>query len=142
MTDMNPMPPRILLVEDDPISARLTTNMLSELEPEVTHVLNGEDALDLFEQGKEFDLVLMDLYLPGLNGFKTTDAIRATDNYRGRKVPIVALTSNPLMESRDQFLKTTGFTDYLTKPPRKDSFVANMKKYLANRPPERIANWY
>jgi two-component system, NarL family, sensor histidine kinase BarA len=142
MTDMNATPPRILLVEDDPISAKMTTTLLAELGPEVTHVITGEEALDLFEQGREFDLVLMDIYLPGLNGFKTTDAIRASDNYRGRKVPIVALTSNPLMENRAQFLKTTGFADYLTKPPRKDSFIASMKKYLANRPPERVANWY
>ncbi len=134
--------PRILLVEDDPLSARLTTNLLAELAPEITHVMNGEDAIALFEAGQEFDVVLMDLYLPGLNGFKTTDAIRATDNYRGRKVPIIALTSNPLMKNRDQFMKSTGFSDYLMKPPRKDSFAAAVMKHLVTRPPERIASWY
>jgi CheY-like chemotaxis protein len=139
---MNETQPRILLVEDDPISARLTSNLLAGLNPVITHVLNGEEALALFEANTEFDLVLMDLYLPGLNGFKTTDAIRATDNYLSRKVPIVALTSNPLMENREQFLKTTGFSDYIMKPPRKDTFAAAIGKHLVTRPPERIANWY
>lgn len=134
--------PRILLVEDDPISARLTSNLLAEFDPEITHILRGEEAIGLFEEGRDFDLVLMDLFLPGLSGFKTADAIRTTENYRGRPVQIVVLSSNPLMENREQFLKTTGFADYLMKPPRKDTFIAAVKKHLANRPPERIANWY
>ncbi len=75
-----PAKPRILLVEDDPISAKLSSNLLAELDPEITHVTKGEDALALFEEGRDFDVVLMDVYLPGLNGFKTTDAIRATEN--------------------------------------------------------------
>ena len=136
-----PAKPRILLVEDDPISAKLSSNLLAELDAEITHVMKGEDALALFEAGSDFDVVLMDLYLPGLNGFKTTDAIRATENWRGRMIPILALTSNPLMENREQFLKTTGFSDYLMKPPRKDTFAAAVKKHIGTGR-ERLATWY
>lgn len=53
--------PRILLVEDDPISARLSSNLLAELGHEITHVVKGEDAIALFDATKEFDVVLMDL---------------------------------------------------------------------------------
>jgi CheY-like chemotaxis protein len=83
----------------------------------------------------------MDLYLTAMNGFKTTEAIHATAHYRDHPVPIIALTSNTLMESKPQFLKSTGFTDYINKPPRKDTFAALVKKYL---PPPKLASleWY
>jgi CheY-like chemotaxis protein len=76
-----------------------------------------------------------------MNGFKTTEAIHASAHYRDRPMPIIALTSNTLMETKAQFLKSTGFTDYVPKPPRKDTFAALVKKYL---PPPKLASleWY
>ena len=132
--------PRILMVEDDPISAALATHLLSELEADVTIVGKGEEAVALFEAETEFDLVLMDLYLPGISGFATTEQIRATDHYCNRRIPIIALTSNALMESKEQFLKKSGFTDYITKPVRKDSFPALIKQHLP-RAIEKLG-WY
>ena len=134
--------PRILLVEDDPISAALASNLLKELQAEITVVAKGEDAVALFEAEKEFDLVLMDLYLPGIDGFKTTSEIRGTDHYRTRRIPIIALTSNALMERKEDFLKKTGFSDYITKPVRKDSFPATVQKHLSNIAPAAKLSWY
>ena len=133
---------KILLVEDDPISARLTTNLLAELEVEIVHVLKGEDAVAFYlSSDPQFDLVLMDLYLPGITGFKATEGIRASEYYQQRPVPIIALTSNALMENKQQFLQSTGFTEYVTKPARKDTFPALVRKHL---PPPKLASlsWY
>jgi CheY-like chemotaxis protein len=120
---------RILLVEDDPISATRAMKMLEEIQAQVTHVTTGEAAVALFEAPHEFHLILMDLYLPKMNGFQATESIRGSDSYRENRIPIIALTSNALMEPKEQFLKKTGFSDYLTKPARQH-FVAQVKKHL------------
>jgi len=130
----------ILIVEDDPISAKLASNLLAQLGTEILIAVNGTQAVAYFESATDIDLVLMDLYLPDMSGIKTAEAIRATEHYRNRRVPILALTSNALMESKEQFLKSTGFVDYITKPPRKDTFPATVKKHL----PAAItkSSWY
>jgi CheY-like chemotaxis protein len=133
--------PVILIVEDDPISARLSSNLLAELEAEIIVVHKGEDAIAHFNDEKPVDIVLMDLYLPGLNGFDSAAGIRETEHYRTRRVPIIALTSNALMERKEDFLKKTGFTDYITKPPRKDTFAGLVKKHLPP-PPTHKLSWY
>ena len=134
--------PRILLVEDDPISARLSTNLLAELEAEIVHVLTGEEAVELFEAATPFDLVLMDLYLPAMSGFKATEAIRASAHYESRPIPIIAVSSTALMEDKAKFLKSTGFTDYINKPPRKDTFAAQVKKHLSTPHKPTTLAWY
>lgn len=136
------MKPRILLIEDDPISAKLATNILREIEAEVTHVVSGEEAVALFEAEQEFELVLLDLYLPGMSGFTTWEKIRGTEQYRLRRIPVVALTSNALMEPKAQFLKTTGFTDYVAKPVRKDTFPDFVRKLLPASAPTAKLSWY
>lgn len=133
-------PPRILIVDDDPISAALANNLLREMDATVTVVGTGQEAIDMFEAETNFDLVLMDLYLPNLNGFKTTEAIRASTHYRNRKIPIIALTSNTLMEPKAQFLKSTGFAEYITKPVRKESFTPLIKRLLPVSDPS--LSWY
>lgn len=135
--------PRILLVEDDPISAKLTTNVLGVLSAEVTHVMSGEEAVALFEAGeKDFDMVLMDLYLKGMTGFVAWDQIRSTDHWRARRIPGIALTSNALMESKADFLKTTRFDEYFTKPVRKETFPDFVLKHLPKMPSTTKLSWY
>ena len=72
----------ILIVEDDPISAKLASNLLAELGVEILLAANGTQAVAYFESATDIDLVLMDLYLPDMSGIKTTEAIRATEHYR------------------------------------------------------------
>lgn len=134
------MTQRILIVEDDPISAQRATKLLSELDAEIIVVGTGADAIAQFENKAEIDLVLMDLYLPDLSGIKTSEQIKTTEHYCDRRIPIVALTSNTLMEPKEQFLKSTGFADYITKPVRTETFSNLVKKHLPK--PVNSLGWY
>ena len=106
--------PRILLVEDDPVNQRVAESMLARLECEVVRADNGDDALRLV-MSEAFDLVLMDCEVPGLNGFQAAQAIRAWEQPRGGRVPIVALTARASTEDRDHALRA-GMDDFMAKP--------------------------
>ncbi len=101
---------RVLLVEDDPMISRLATTMLAKLGAEVDAATDGETALEMVGQ-KIYDLILMDIQLPKMNGFDTTKALRQK-GYTGR---IVAATAMTRPEDRQKCLEA-GCDDYLAKP--------------------------
>jgi CheY-like chemotaxis protein len=116
LASLEPMPPalRILLVEDHPFNQRVASVMLAKLGHLVTIAGNGREALaDLADQS--FDLVLMDLQMPVMDGFQTTTAIRLAEHGTGRHIPIIALTAHALKEDRDRCLDA-GMDGYVSKP--------------------------
>tara|TARA_B100000029_G_C17265528_1_gene847901 strand:- start:199 stop:609 length:411 start_codon:yes stop_codon:yes gene_type:complete len=123
------MQARILVVEDNDLNVHVLEAILENLNVayDVTH--NGEAAIEMAKkQLGEYDLIFMDLHMPGMNGFDATDAIRALESYKKNPVPIVALTANALMEEKSGFLRNTGLSDYLTKPFDEDDIVNVISK--------------
>ncbi|HTX51208.1 MAG TPA: response regulator [Caulobacteraceae bacterium] len=106
---------RVLLAEDNPINAILATALLRREGAAVTHVENGEAALAALADDA-FDLVLMDVRMPGLSGLETTRALRA----RGVATPVVALTANAFDNDRRACLEA-GMDDFLVKPLSPDA---------------------
>jgi two-component system capsular synthesis sensor histidine kinase RcsC len=104
---------RLLLVEDNALNQMIITKMVSRLPYRFTLADDGEEALGFFERGQGFDLVLMDLNLPGKNGYDTARAIHALPDYTA--LPIVALTAanEPLDHDR---LAESGMVEVLNKP--------------------------
>ena len=107
----------ILVAEDNEINALLTRTLLSKLGHRPTGVTGGEAAVAAWAQartdGEPFDLVLMDLHMPDVDGLETTRRIRALES--GPRTPIVALTANAFAEDRDAAL-AAGMDDFLVKP--------------------------
>ena len=101
---------RVLLVEDNPVNALLARALLTREGCRVQTAGNGLEALDLMAASR-FDLVLMDMRMPGLDGPTATKTLRA----RGDKTPIIALTANAYVEDRQRCFEA-GMDDYLTKP--------------------------
>jgi len=101
---------RLLLAEDNPINAMLARTLLRREGAEVVHVETGEAALEALGAG-DFDLVLMDVRMPGLGGLEATRALRA----RGITTPVVALTANAFEDDRRACLEA-GMDDFLVKP--------------------------
>lgn len=136
--------PRILLVEDDPISAMLATKMLKEIDAVVTVAPTGAQAIAYFEGPEdvphEFDLILMDLYLPDMSGLATWEIIRKTLHFCDHRIPAIALTSNALMEPKADFLRTTGFKNYIAKPVQRETFVKTLQQHLPKAAPK--LPWY
>jgi signal transduction histidine kinase/CheY-like chemotaxis protein len=109
---------KILLVEDNKINQMITKKMLENRGMFCKILDNGEDCVTLLRQEKEkFDLVLMDVHLPGINGTIATQQIREFNT----QLPIIALTAISLNENREMLL-SFGMTDVLTKPFEPENF--------------------
>jgi two-component system cell cycle response regulator DivK len=103
---------KILYVEDNKMNFLLVKKILSIYDVTVLHAEDGERAVSLAEAEKP-DLVLMDLHLPGLDGFQVADQIRTREGLA--EVPIVALTASVLQRDRDE-ARRAGFEGYIEKP--------------------------
>jgi signal transduction histidine kinase/DNA-binding response OmpR family regulator len=111
-----PRPLRVLLVEDSPINERLAVDLLSGWGHQVTVAGNGREAVRTF-QSDPFDLVLMDIQMPEMDGYQAAAAIRDYERHNGGHVPIVAMTAHAMKGDREQCLKA-GMDDYIAKPIR------------------------
>jgi len=113
-----PRPPvqalRILVAEDNLFNQRVASLMLAKIGHEATIAVNGRAALAALEH-HSFDMVLMDLQMPVMDGFQATAAIRRAEAGTGRHVPIVALTAHAMKEDRVRCLEA-GMDGYVSKP--------------------------
>lgn len=110
---------KILLVEDNKINQMITKKMLENKGMSCQIVDNGEQSVELMKEEHEFDLVLMDVHLPGINGTIATQQIREFN----QKTPIIALTAISLNENREMLL-SYGMTDVITKPFEPENFYS------------------
>ncbi|MBF0625716.1 MAG: response regulator [Magnetococcales bacterium] len=117
---------RVLLVEDVFVNREVALGMLSRLGVETEVANNGREAVNLVMK-EEYDLVLMDLQMPEMDGFQATHLIRAIAG-RG-KVPIVAMTAHALTGDKERCLEA-GMNDYLPKPVRWMDLVGMLAKWL------------
>jgi CheY-like chemotaxis protein len=107
---------RILMAEDNPINAMLTRELLKRRGYKVSEVRSGEDALKMIRREQQFDLVLMDIHMPGLDGIETTRQWRQHEAQLGRRrTPIMALTADAVESGRQACLEA-GMDGFLTKP--------------------------
>lgn len=115
---------KILLVEDNKINQMITEKMLRNKGIFCKIIDNGEDAIEIVKNNK-FDLILMDVHLPGINGTIATEQIRKFDT----KTPIIALTAISLDENREMLL-SYGMNDVVTKPFIPEEFYAVIAEYV------------
>ncbi|MDX1589493.1 MAG: response regulator [Oleiphilaceae bacterium] len=105
--------PRVLAVDDNEANLKLLVTLLQDLSLPVEKASSGYQALSLLQQAS-FDLVFMDVQMPGMDGIACTGQLRQMDN-DNRGIPVIALTAHALSEEQDRLLKS-GFDGYLTKP--------------------------
>lgn len=120
-------PLRVLIAEDDRTNQLVVTKMLQEFEAEIRLVEDGVQAVEALAEAR-YDIVLMDLRMPNMDGLAATRAIRA----HGRKyavLPIIALTANAFPEDVTQ-CREAGMNDFLAKPLRKPALVAAILRAL------------
>jgi signal transduction histidine kinase/ActR/RegA family two-component response regulator len=107
-------PLRVLLAEDNAVNALLASILLKKAGHHVTHVVTGRKALDALALN-EFDIILMDVQMPDMDGMEATGLIRRAEITTGRHIAIVAFTAHAMAEDRKRFL-AAGADGYLTKP--------------------------
>jgi two-component system, sensor histidine kinase and response regulator len=111
-------PLNVLLAEDNPINQRVGKVFLEGWGHRVTITDNGRKALDALEK-ESFDLILMDVQMPEMDGFQATAAIREQEKLTGRHIPIIAMTAHALTGDRERCL-AAGMDDYISKPMDSD----------------------
>ena len=120
---------RVLLAEDNAVNQRLATRLLEKRGHRVTVTANGLEALDALEKGT-YDLVLMDLQMPEMDGLQATAALRAREKHSGTHVPVVALTAHAMQGDRERCL-AAGMDGYLSKPIRPQELDDLLASYLS-----------
>lgn len=107
----------ILVVEDNDLNAEITMELLNARGAAVLRAVNGKEALELYRQEREgvFDIILMDIQMPEMNGLEATAAIRRLDRADAKMIPIVAMTANAFMEDEKAAMET-GMTGFVSKP--------------------------
>jgi hypothetical protein len=113
VSDKAQRPCRILLVEDNRLNQRLATTLLGKFGHQIEVAENGVEAVVAARKG--FDLILMDIHMPGMDGVEATKRIRKEEQASGRRTPIVAMTASAMVGKREEFL-ADGMDDYVAKP--------------------------
>jgi CheY-like chemotaxis protein len=129
---------RLLLAEDNPVNQEVAATMLRKRGHTVTVVNNGREAVDAVAHGGPFDLVLMDIQMPEMDGFEATLVIR--DGPAGATLPIIALTAHALTGERERCL-AQGMNGYVPKPFRPHELFAAVEGFgtrAIGAAPERV----
>lgn len=121
----------VLLVEDNAVNQRLAVRLLEKAGFSATEAWNGEEALTLLRRHGEapFDLLLMDLQMPILDGFAATRLIREEERVDGGHLPIIAMTAHAMAGARERCL-AAGMDGYVAKPVRQETLLAEIDAVL------------
>lgn len=119
----------ILLVEDNFSNQQIIILYIKDEVKKIEVAFNGKEALDKFGKAK-YDLILMDVQMPIMDGFKATQKIRQIEKSTGTHTPIIAVTANAFPEDKEKCL-SSGMDDYISKPFQPEDLVRKMKKHLS-----------
>ncbi len=118
---------RILLTEDNEMNQQIALELLQGADAAVTVASNGRRALDeLAREGAVFDMVLMDIQMPEMDGYEATTRIRSQERFK--ELPIIAMTAHAMVEER-QKTREVGMVDHISKPIDPTALLATLRKY-------------
>lgn len=116
---------KVLIAEDSSVILNLTKKILEFQNCEIHSAKNGQMVLDML-QNEDFNIILMDINMPGMDGIECTSIIRKLPDPKKSVIPIIAITGNAKNLTLEEF-KNQGFTDFLQKPLNFDVLVEKVK---------------
>jgi len=125
-----PAPGRLLVVEDNHVNQKVVTAVLRKRGFVIELANDGREALAKLESGAEFDLVLMDVQMPGLDGLEATRLIRKDERWKA--LPIVAMTAHAMTGDKERCLEA-GMNGYISKPVHPAHLLNTVDEFLAHR---------
>lgn len=135
---------RVLVAEDNMVNRELARHLLAQLGHDVVMATDGNEVLARLEE-QPCDLILMDLWMPNLDGIAACERIRASEKGTGRRTPIIALTAHAIKGDREACI-AAGMDDYLVKPVRQPALAKAITRIVSagtppapDTPPERRA---
>lgn len=122
---------KVLLVEDNETNAMIACKFLEKVDMVVDIAENGKIAVDMFKNSKEgyYDIILMDVRMPEMNGLEATKMIRAEDREDAKQIPIIAMTADAFATRQDSVVKS-GMNGYLNKPIFCEELYKMLRKYV------------
>ncbi|MBK5273019.1 MAG: response regulator, partial [Bacteroidia bacterium] len=117
---------KILVVEDNETNRKVIYHMLKKVELVSTMACNGREAVKLLDEGNQYDLIIMDLQMPEMDGFETTKYIRTKLN---STIPIIAMTASAMRNEKAKCLEL-GMSEYMTKPFIPAELYSQLRRYL------------
>lgn len=117
---------KVLLVDDDRLNNKILKRLLKIYNIELDTCERGIECIDKINNGEQYDLILMDIMMPDINGVDTLKKLKSNKNFNTK---VIALTADALSTSRNKYLKA-GFTDYLAKPFKKEELEEKLKNLL------------
>jgi len=126
----NEPPLRVLLAEDNEVSSSFFTTLLHKYNHQVEIAVNGAEALELWRRG-DFDLVLMDVQMPVMDGLEAVTKIREDERISGKHVPVIAITAHAMRDDGERFI-SVGFDGYVAKPAKIGDLLGEIKRCLRN----------
>jgi CheY-like chemotaxis protein len=126
----------ILLAEDNPFNQRLAEILFASVGFTTVTAGDGQEAFEKYTASpNNFDLILMDIQMPEMDGIESAKAIRKWEASKSgdsvRRIPIIAMTANTLMGDKEKCIKA-GMNDYVVKPIKKESLYKLIEKWIAN----------
>jgi CheY-like chemotaxis protein/anti-sigma regulatory factor (Ser/Thr protein kinase) len=124
---------RVLVVEDNPVNRLLGVRLVEKHGHAVVAVSSGQAAVEVLRRDR-FDLVLMDVQMPGMDGFETTCAIRREETRSGKHLPIIAVTAHAMKGDRERCL-LAGMDGYISKPINGSELCAAIENLVGDHRP-------
>jgi two-component system, sensor histidine kinase and response regulator len=121
---------RVLLAEDNVVNRTLAVRLLEKRGYSVIVAGNGREAVEAFENN-QFDVVLMDIQMPEMDGFEATATIRAKEKLTGGHVPIIAMTAHALKGDQERCI-SAGMDGYVSKPIRTSELFSTIERMVSN----------
>src|SRR5439155_2313844 len=130
-------PLHVLLAEDNAVNRKVAVRLLQKRGHTVVAVEDGRQAVRALDR-ERFDVVLMDVQMPEMDGFEVTAAVRARERFQGGHLPIVALTAHAMKGDRERCL-AAGMDAYVSKPIEAEELCATLERELQRLEPELAA---
>ena len=121
---------RILIAEDNLVNQKVLSMMLKEFNAEVCIAENGEEVVELFHQPENWNIILMDIQMPKMDGYEAARQIKTSQKYLLNPIPIVAVTANAFDEDRKKAFDA-GFDEFLSKPIKSDELEKTLNRYIS-----------
>ncbi|MFT7249496.1 MAG: CheY-like chemotaxis protein/HPt (histidine-containing phosphotransfer) domain-containing protein, partial [Arcticibacterium sp.] len=125
--------PKVLLVDDNPVNRKVATEILKRAGALVVEAHSGQAAIDIFQANQDFNIILMDIQMPGMDGIETTKNLR--EEFAGVLPKVVAMTAYSMQDDREKFLNN-GFDGYISKPIRAETLVKSVEDIIISKTPK------
>ena len=125
---------KILVVDDNKLNIKVACRTLKDFNFEIDECYDGKECLDKINQGNTYDLILMDIMMPNMNGEQTIAELNKKDTF---KTPVIALTADAVAGAREKYI-SEGFVDYISKPFSKEQIKEKLDMVFASSTEEEV----